>query len=106
MQMMSLRVVHSIFYRFMVMMFVGILIFSSRVEAESCTNIARYLAVQNHALPEQKNLLAQIFQVHFSRDIHTIGDAMRYLLRPSGYRLVDSQALPTSAQALLNAALT
>jgi conjugative transfer region protein (TIGR03748 family) len=100
--MISLRIVNSIFdRRIAIVMIAGMFFFSGSVHAESSTHIARYLTVENHALPEQKNLLEQVFQVHFSRDIHTIGDAMRYLLRPSGYRLVDDHFLPKAAQALL-----
>lgn len=81
--------------------FSGVLVFSGSVYAESSTQLARYLAVQNQPLPEQQNLLEQVFQVHFSRDVRTIGDAVHYLLRPSGYRLVDAHFFPKAAQSLL-----
>ena len=97
-----LFIVNPIFRLMAIMTIAGVLVFSGRANAESTTHIARYLAVQNHALPEQKNLLEQMFQVHFSRDVRTIGDAMHYLLRPSGYRLVDARCLPKVAQALLS----
>lgn len=103
MHMMRFRFVDSIFYRLMAIVSIaGVLIFSGNVQAESTTNIARYLAIQNQALPEQKNLLEQIFQVHFLRNVRTIGDALHYLLRPSGYRLVDTHFLPKTAQSLLS----
>lgn len=95
-------VVNSIFYWLIaIVIIVGVLIFSGNVHAESVTPIARYLSVQNQPLPEQKNFLQQVFQVHFSRDVRTIGDAVHYLLRPSGYRLADEHFLPKEAQSLL-----
>jgi len=52
------------------------------------TQIGRYLTQYNKPLPEQKNLLLQTVQVHFPSDIKTIGQAIEYLLKPSGYTLV------------------
>lgn len=94
--------VNHFFYRLVNLAVIsGALIFSAAVQAESTTHIARYLTVPHQALPRQMNLLEQTFQVHFSRDVRTIGDAMRYLLRFSGYRLVNAAVLSKTAQAVL-----
>jgi conjugative transfer region protein (TIGR03748 family) len=82
-------------------MIAGLLSTAFIAQAESTTKVARYLAIQNQALPGQMNLLDQTFQVHFSRDVCTIGDAMRYLLRFSGYRLVNAAVLSKATQAVL-----
>ena len=49
----------------------------------------RYLSVTNKPLHEQQDLLSQVYQVHFPKEVQTVGDAMRYLLHYSGYSLVD-----------------
>src|SRR5262245_56876816 len=48
----------------------------------------RYLTVTNQPLPEQQDLLSQILQVRFPVEVQTVGDAMHYLLRYSGYSLI------------------
>lgn len=61
----------------------------SNITLASDTNtVGRYLSVSNKPLHEQQDLLSQIFQVHFPKEVQTIGDAMQYLLRYSGYSLV------------------
>lgn len=58
--------------------------------------IGRYLSTSNQPSHEQQDLLSTIFQVHFTHDIQTVGDAMDYLLRYSGYSLVE-EARQTTA---------
>ena len=84
-----------------IMVLIGMLGFSLRAHAESATLVGRYLAVPLQALPEQANLLDQTFQVRFSRDVCSVGDAIRYLLRFSGYRLVNTVLLSKTVQVLL-----
>lgn len=67
---------------------------------ESVTTLGRYLTVPNQPLPAQTDALVQIFQVRFPPSVKTIGDAMHYLLRFSGYRLVESQHLMIEARQL------
>ncbi len=52
------------------------------------TQMGRYLTVNNKPKLAQVDLLSQDFQVRFPSSVQTIGDAMEYLLRQSGYRLV------------------
>lgn len=50
--------------------------------------IGRYLTVSNTSMAAQRDLLSQTVQVHFPTSVNTIGGAMTYLLRYSGYALV------------------
>jgi conjugative transfer region protein (TIGR03748 family) len=52
------------------------------------TQITRYLTVTNKPNFSQVNLLSQSIQVRFAQNIQTVGDAMNYLLRFSGYALI------------------
>jgi type IV pili sensor histidine kinase/response regulator len=67
----------------------------------AATIIGRYLAVPNVASPAQADLLSQTFQIRFPASITTIGDAIHYLLRFSGYSLVDDNALLPAVKNLL-----
>lgn len=75
---------------------------NSMALAQSSTVMARYLLVENQALPEQANLLQQTFQVRFPYSVRTILDAVRFLLRFSGYQLLDENQLPKAAQVVLS----
>lgn len=55
------------------------------------TSLGRYLTVENKASKTQIDLLSQIIAVQFPAAVLTIGDAMSYLLRYSGYSLVAEQ---------------
>ncbi len=57
--------------------------------SEANMQTGRYLSVTNKPLHEQQDLLSQIYQVHFPKEVQTVGDAIRYLLHYSGYSLVD-----------------
>ena len=67
-------VVNGLLYRCVVML-VGTLLFSMVAQAESSTQIARYLTASHQALPGQVNLLDQTFQVRFPHTVRRIGDA-------------------------------
>lgn len=64
------------------------------------TQIGRYLTVGDKPKTSQVDLLSQIIQVRFPQKIQTLGDAMDYVLRLSGYSLVpisnQSSALKTT----------
>ena len=59
------------------------------VYASNETNVVRYLTVTNKPTMAQTDLLSQIIQVRFSQNIQTIDDAIKYLLKFSGYNLVE-----------------
>jgi len=68
---------------------VGGLIFVFSHEAmASSTQMGRYLTVENKPTHAQTDLLSQTIQVRFPANIKTIGEAMDYILRFSGYNLV------------------
>ncbi len=51
------------------------------------TRVGRYMTVDNKPSAAQLDLLSQEFQVRFPTSVKTIGDAMEYLLKQSGYSL-------------------
>lgn len=59
-----------------------------QAENNNVTVTGRYLTVTNHPQSDQIDLLSQTIQVHFPVSIQTVGEAMHYLLRFSGYSLV------------------
>jgi type IV pili sensor histidine kinase/response regulator len=91
-----------LFCRYLVItVLAAILLFSQLAQAESTSQMGRYLTVSHQALPQQVDLLSQTFQVRFPRCVCCVGDAIRYLLSCSGYRLVEPSMLSKSVQALL-----
>jgi type IV pili sensor histidine kinase/response regulator len=59
------------------------------------TQVSRYLTVSNKPKLSQTNLLSQLIQVRFTRNVQSVGDAMNYLLKFSGYSLIaESQMSP------------
>lgn len=70
--------------------------------ADNATTVGRYLTVEKQALNAQSDLLQQTFQVRFPNQIKTIGDAIHYLLRFSGYSLIDNTRLSKEAQAVIS----
>ena len=59
------------------------------VYASDETNVGRYLTIMNKPTLAQTDLLSQIIQVRFPQNVQTISDAMNYLLKFSGYNLVE-----------------
>lgn len=57
--------------------------------ADSMTQFGRYLTAINKPTLAQTDLLSQTMQVRFPQNVQTIGDAMNYLLKFSGYSLID-----------------
>ncbi len=71
------------------------------VASADTTQVDRYLVVANQPLAAQSNLLTQTFQVRFPYTINTIGAAIHYLLRFSGYSLVEGRYQTTEVAAVL-----
>lgn len=66
------------------------LLFASSVFAhDGKTMIGHYLSLENKPTEAQVNLLSQIIQVRFPQEVQSIGDAIIYMLRYSGYGLID-----------------
>lgn len=57
------------------------------------TQVGRYLILANKPLPEQKDLMLQTVQVRFPPDVKTVGEAIQYILLPSGYTLAAGNKL-------------
>lgn len=70
--------------------------------AGSDTQIDRYLTVPNQPLIAQTDLLSQTRQVTFPNSIHTIGDAINYLLLFSGYSLAPFSKANSKANSKTN----
>lgn len=52
--------------------------------------VGRYSLKEAVAAPAQRDLLAVIIDTSLPRELHTVGEALQYLLRRSGYRLATS----------------
>ncbi|MGB5830581.1 MAG: pili assembly chaperone [Thiohalocapsa sp.] len=63
--------------------------------------VGRYATVRALPTQEQVQLLSAIVNVVFPASVVTVGQAMRYLLEPGGYRLADEAAASPVRAALL-----
>lgn len=70
--------------------------------AANLTQINRYATVANKPLAAQINPLLAIQQVHFPREVHTIGQAIEWWLKFSGFSLVSKEKQPASLQAVMH----
>ncbi len=59
----------------------------SSVFADDSEPLSRYSFVKTDASPDQKEILNVIIQVSFDHSVMTVGDAIRRLLRRSGYQM-------------------
>jgi conjugative transfer region protein (TIGR03748 family) len=60
------------------------------VTAADVTQINRYATVAHKPLPAQVSPLKAVQQIHFPQDIKTIGQAVDYWLRYSGFHLIEA----------------
>ncbi len=74
--------------RLIVMLLLSIVFVKTCLADNNVTQVGRYITISNQTKLSQTNLLSQLVQVRFTRNIQTIGEAMNYLLRFSGYSLV------------------
>ncbi len=66
------------------------------------TQVSRYQTVSNKPKFSQTNLLSQSIQVRFTQNIQTVGNAMNYLLRFSGYSLVPESQMSSALRITLS----
>ena len=66
--------------------------------AAPVSQINRYTTVSHKAMPEQINPLLSVQTFHFPQNISTVGEAMKYWLQHSGYRLSDMEKQPDDFQ--------
>lgn len=79
----------------------GLLVLTAQAEAANVTQVSRYATVENKPSIAQINPLLAVQQVHFSQDIQTIGDALQFWLRYSGFHLADSNKQSESLKLIL-----
>ena len=66
------------------------------------TQVGRYITVENKPSYAQIDLLSQTIQIHFPQNVQTVGDAMNYVLRLSGYSLVPINQMNSSLKITLS----
>lgn len=74
-------------------------------QAAHVTQINRYATVANKPLAAQINPLLAVQQVHFPQEVQTIGQAIEWWLRFSGFSLISKEKQPESLQAVMRQAL-
>ena len=70
-------------------------------QAAHVTQINRYATVANKPLAAQINPLLAVQHVHFPREVHTIGQAIKWWLKYSGFSLVSQEKQTDSLQTIL-----
>ncbi|WP_367606700.1 hypothetical protein [Legionella sp. W05-934-2] len=81
----------------------SIAVFSSM--AANVTQVNRYATVANKPLAAQINPLITIQQVHFPQEVQTIGQAVEWWLKFSGFSLVSKEKQPETLQTVMHQAL-
>ena len=71
----------------------------------SDVQVGRYSLLSAEPTEAQTDLLGTTVRVHFPAQIQTVGESVRYLLRRSGYRLAETEALAPETKGLLALAL-
>jgi len=80
------------------LMVLGISSLSLAEEVSLVIPESRYVSVQVGATPAQRNLLESVLSIHIPEQLETVGEALAYLLRPYGLRLLNTEeALPEQA---------
>ncbi|HAT1945788.1 TPA: hypothetical protein JBJ85_14645 [Legionella pneumophila] len=69
--------------------------------AANVTQINRYATVANKPLAAQVNPLLAVQQVHFPQEVQTIGQALEWWLKFSGFSLVSKEKQPESLQIIM-----
>ncbi len=69
--------------------------------AAHVTQINRYATVENKPLTAQINPLLTVQQIHFPRDVQTVGAALTYWMQYSGFSLVELARMPVVLKAVL-----
>lgn len=69
--------------------------------SKTVTQIDRYTVLVAAPTAGQRDLLAETSAISIPNDIESLGDALRWLLRDSGYRLADEHVLSDEVHAML-----
>jgi conjugative transfer region protein (TIGR03748 family) len=70
-------------------------------QAANVTQINRYASVENKPLIAQVNPLLTVQQIHFPQHVMTVGDALRYWVQYSGFKLASDTQLPDVLKILM-----
>ncbi|MDW9178618.1 hypothetical protein SE948_03035 [Legionella pneumophila] len=73
--------------------------------AANVTQINRYATVANKPLAAQINPLLAVQQIHFPQEVQTIGQAVEWWLKFSGFTLASKEKQPESLQTIMRQAL-
>lgn len=88
--------------RFKIMITLGITLMGIAplltLAGEKSTQVGRYLTVANKPKQAQINLMDQIIQIRFPQDVHTVGEAVNYVLRFSGYSLISEKDMQSEVK--------
>ncbi len=79
----------------------GLLLACAAAAKTTDTQIGRYSTVVNKPTAAQRDLLSQTIQMRFPENVMTVGEAMQYLLRYSGYSLADEKVQPDALKITL-----
>jgi type IV pili sensor histidine kinase/response regulator len=74
-------------------------VFSNAFAKDGSESIGRHIHTSHKALSShssQRDLLSQTIQIRFPKNINTVGAAIAYLLRDSGYSLVSENKISSS----------
>lgn len=74
-------------------------------QAANVTQVNRYATVANKPLAAQINPLLAVQQIHFPQEVQTIGGAVEWWLRYSGFTLVAKEKQAASLQVVMHQAL-
>lgn len=70
-------------------------------QAANVTQVNRYATVANKPLAAQVNPLLAVQQIHFPQEVKTIGQAVEWWLRYSGFTLAIKEKQPENLQAVM-----
>ncbi len=79
----------------------GLLFSGSLIHAANITHINRYATVDNKPSAAQINPLLAVQHMHFPQHITTVGEALTYWLRYSGYTLANEKLRCTALKEVL-----
>ncbi|STX28445.1 integrating conjugative element protein PilL, PFGI-1 class [Legionella beliardensis] len=79
-------------------MIVSLTLCNLQIYSADVTQISRYATISNQPLAAQVNPLKAVQQINFPRSIQTIGEAVEYWLRYSGYHLAPKEKRSESLQ--------
>lgn len=77
-------------------------VMSSASFSSEVTEVARYTTVKNQTSRAQINPLLMTVQTRFPQSVQTVGQAMNYLLRYSGYSLIDQEKMDADVIQMLD----